>query len=281
MPIKVRLMTIRAFFPRNLQEPYRILRQKYGWLPESLYFYNNRHSAFLPVMDRKEYRDYLSEMKTNRLSAAELLVNAYGYRREELPGEIPDAETFLLGHAEDLCRRAEQHRKCFRTYLERCGIRKNDRLAVMDFIASGMSCRMLSEVMENEMDGYYTGRPSYDRLDDPALRRSYYLEDQVGFETLLKLETFMTSPEPALDHWDGDGRPVFQEEVRPAGLLELIAAVQEKAVRFCSRYLEKYLLPGEEIGEAVPAGLAARIDWRGFTPETYDDWIRGRIGEVL
>ncbi len=146
---------------------------------------------------------------------------------------------------------------------------------MMDLFASGSTQAMLGAFFPGTLTGYYVERPFY--IECPMGGIRYYIEKQIDYESLLRLETFMTSDEPSLDTFDGEGKPVFFEETRSGGVLSFIRKVQEKAAAFALEFLDKDRRPAEIIQEELVFCLLRLADWQEYSPEYFDDWFRTEI----
>ena len=260
-----------------LTDAYEKLRQKApNRMPQALYFYVNRHAALLTVMDDFELvKDRLMQ-SGDRDDPPKLLGKMLRIPEDRLvpyQGE-PLGEYYRKNQAV-IRETAEYCRDNYRRYLEREGLR-DGKYAVMDFISEGTAQTMLSRSLPGKMDGYYMGIPEY-ALGRPV-NVSYYMDqDQLGYDTEMKLEVYFTSPEPALDCIGENGEPVFAEEVRDGKVLDRIRGIQETVRDHLDRYLEKLYDPSDEFDRDLIFRLCGAIDQYDVENFYYDDMTGQKI----
>ncbi len=145
-----------------LSDAYEKLRQKApDRMPQALYFYVNRHAAFLTVMDDYELvKDWLlrSEDRDDPPRLLRKMLRIPEDRLAPYQGE-PLGEYYRKNEAV-IRETAGRCRENYRIYLEREGLR-DGKYAVMDFVSEGNSQNMLSRHLIGDMDGYYVGIPEY------------------------------------------------------------------------------------------------------------------------
>ena len=245
-------------------------------LPEGTYFYTNRHAAFVTVMDDRKltsglfspamFRDDPEEMMRQVFSLSSDRVIPYG-------NETP--EEYIHKHSQAIHEAAETFRNCYREYLRREGL-ETGRFAIMDFVSSGSSQRLLEHCVMEPMDGLYVGIPEYISASADNIR--YYLDqDLMNYDTEMKLEVYFTSLEPALDHIGPGGVPVFAPEVRSPEMLNRIRHIHDLVQECLNQYLGHLCDPKDEISRELVLRLCGLVNQYSVENCYYDDMTGRRI----
>ena len=261
-----------------LQDVYDRLRQKFPeQLPPSKYFYSNRRAAIATIMDNFELLNYFFKLPY-RNDPPKQLRKIFRIPEERLlPYGGESADDYYRMHEQTIHEEAEQYRKNYREYLAREGL-EGKKCAIMDFVSQG-NAQMILEKYVVKMDGFYVGLPIYAWKYDENIRY-FFDHDLMSFDTLLKLEVYFTSPEPALDYIGADGMPVLAEEVRPQNVMERIQKIHEYARRYFDVFLEKLYLYGraeETVNKELFFNLCASINQYEVENFYYDDMTKGVI----
>jgi hypothetical protein len=129
---------------------------------------------------------------------------------------------------------------------------------------------MLEKHITGKLDGFYIGIPEYSSRN--ARHIVYYLDqDLMDYHTEMKLEVYFTSPEPALNRIDRDGRPVFDEEIRDPKTLDRIRRIQEHIHNCLAAYLEHLYDPEDSISRDLIFELCKAVNYYDMDNLYYDD----------
>ena len=263
------------FFSRDgwmLLDAYRKLQKRCpDLLPPGLYFYANRHAAFMTVMDDYQLaKHFYFHQPEYQEDPPKLLQKAFHIPADRLlPYRGETLEEYYEKNAAGIRDAAELCCENYRKYMEREGI-SGGKYAVMDFISQGNTQNMLERNLTEKMDGYYIGIPEYITAGPANIR--YFLDsDTMSYDTEMKLEVYFTSPEPALDYVGEDGEPVFAEEVRDEKTLERICRIQKLVRAYLDRYLEKLYDPADAFDRDLILCLCGAIQRYGVENYYYDD----------
>ena len=239
-------------------------------LPQGRYFYTSRHAAFLTVMDDFELVKYFGNLSVNRDDVPTMFRRLFCLREDELQPYCGESvQEYYQIHEQQIHALAERFRDNYRRYLSREGL-QDKKCAVMDFVSEGSSQLMLEKHITGKLDGFYIGIPEYSSRN--ARHIVYYLDqDLMDYHTEMKLEVYFTSPEPALNRIDRDGRPVFDEEIRDPKTLDRIRRIQEHIHNCLAAYLEHLYDPEDSISRDLIFELCKAVNYYDMDNLYYDD----------
>ncbi len=250
-------------------------------LPPSWYFQANRHSAFLCDADEILQLDNMGELgKTFGLDVDQLLEKVYCIPEHKL---LPRGDTeldseYMEKHIQLIRTVAEASRKGYVQYADRLGLKAGGKYAVVDFVAKGNTQKRLAHTLPLSLYGFYYGTYTKTPLD--GVNIEYYLHGQNEklLNEFVPLESFFSSPEPALDHISEDGFPVFQEERRSDSELEDLSVVWNSAASFAQEFYDLfYETEDDEIHALLIEEMYAATEYLGIVFTIYDDWFQTSI----
>ncbi|MBR3151069.1 MAG: hypothetical protein IKF46_03715 [Erysipelotrichaceae bacterium] len=258
-----------------LRAMYEELRKYDDSLPPGQYLYANRHSSFQTCMDDPETIEKTYIGKEQDLPS--WLENVYGVT-DPLPHENSiGRKEYVLLHREEICRRAASARENTLRYFRNSGITLDKNYLFVDFVSIGTTQHYLSASTGLKTKGCYLACPLY---GEPYSGIDYYLDEQDDFfiSNYMEMEYIMTSPEPSLDHFDDEGKPVFAEETRSEKDLQQIAGIQKRIMDIYSEYLKLFSKQTGLIDDSLPPKLYAAEGYHGIVRERgFDDWIKQKI----
>ena len=243
-----------------------------GRLPMSKYLYVNRHAAFLTVMDDSEMVKKMIYLPDRDDELPNVLYRQFNLSAGKvLPyrGESPE-EYFRL-HGEIIRKAAGRYRENYRKYLKQEGIGRGS-YAFMDLFAAGTSQEMLEKHLVGPMDGYYAGVPEY--VSEYAENVCYYFDQELlDYDTLMKSEVYFTSMEPALDHINDQGQPVFAAETRSKPFMNRIERIHRMVRGYLDRYLDMLADPGDVIHKEQIFEMCKTVNNYEVENEYFEDMI--------
>ena len=270
------------FFARDGWLPLKIyerIRERLS-LPQGNYYYANRHSAFLCCADSEAQAEYFAEMdQPYRLDTEQLLKRVFMIPEAQiLPRAREELNTEYIERHQPLIHEiAERARMGYLRYSEKLGLRKGDRIAAVDFIAAGSTQKFLSAALPYTFRGFYYG--SWSDRNNETKQIEYYLSgnNPALLREYIDLESFFSSPEPAVNYMNEQGVPVFQEECRSRQLLRDLEAVWETAESFAQQFFDLFYQEGEEIAPALIEEMYAADPDLGINLPAFDDWYQMEI----
>ena len=263
-----------------LQDVYeRLRREAPTQAPPSKYFYLNRRSAILTIMDNFDLLKYYFYLPFQD-DPPRLLRQIFGLPDDKLlpyHGE-PYKEYYGL-HQETIRKAAEQYRANYRSYLRKEGV-DGKKCAIMDFVSEGNAQSILEENIV-KMDGFYVGLPNHVTKYNKNIRY-FFDHDLTTYDTLMRLEVYFTSPEPALEYIGDDGAPVFAKETRDQKTMERLRKIHGYARRYFDAFFERLHVSGL-VGEAANKetffDLCAKINQYDVENFYYDDMKKIKMTE--
>lgn len=147
----------------------------------------------------------------------------------------------LRDFKEAILERAKVCRENYRRYMERLES-KQGGTAFFDFVSKG-TCQMFMErLTENHLRGIYffrvrTGVAKYEELEIESFYDAGSGKESVLLDDFFLLEPVLTSPEPSVLEFDGDGKPVYEAESRSAEAIVCAMEVQEGILDYFRNYL--------------------------------------------
>ena len=251
-------------------------------LPRGIYYYANRHSSFLCCADEKFTAAHIDKLgRSFDLSTEQLLEKVYLIPKDkQLLREYGDLSTeFIERHYEMIHETAERARKGYLRYSRQLGMRAGEKYAVVDFIAVGNTQKYLSKALPFTLRGFYYGTYSSTEVDDNVIE--YYLQgdNPALLKEYINMESFFSSPEPAVDHMAEDGIPVFAQEVRDEKDLRNLGLCWETALSFSREFFRLFYQPGKEIISGLIEEMYAAVSHLGNEMPVYDDWFGTEVNK--
>ena len=267
------------FLARDGYLPVRIYKRlmENRTLPMPVYYYANRHSAFLCRADSEDQTDYIIDMgRQFGLSATEILKRVYHLpERAVLPQDKDDSiKEYIARHMSAIREVASKSREGYRRYSENCGMRSGGNYAVVDFVSVGTIQDHLEQFLPYHLKGFYYG--SYKQTTKGNCDIEFYLHgsNQAFLNSYIEMEGFFTSPEPPQDCVREDGTVIFAEEVRSRQELQEFRLVFEAALYFAEDFFQLFYREGETISAAVVEEMYAAEGYHWVQQRAYDDWMQ-------
>ena len=255
-------------------------------LPPPVYYYANRHSAFLCEADQEDQTNYITDVgRQFGLSAEEILRNIYHIPEEELlPQEKDETITdYIDRHMHIIRKIAHESREGYLRYSKECGMILGGSYAVVDFIAAGTTQMFLERFLPYCLKGLYFG--SYRQDKGKKCDVEYYLHgDNMTFlNSFIEMEGYLTSPEPSLNYMKKDGTPVFFKEARTLQEQKDFRFVFDAALQFAEEFFQLFYRKGEVIDASVVEEMYAAEGYHWVQQHAFDDWLQVPIrtkGEI-
>ncbi len=253
---------------------YRKLKERFS-LPTSVYFYANRHAAFLCCADSPQETEHVVEVvKKTGISTFGILENMYQISRDEMHSyeEQESASDYIEKHMDRIQNIAEKAREGYFVYYQKCGLVDGDTYAVVDGFAGGHTQKYLSSFLPFDMKGFYFGRNSATPFNNGT---EYYLQgnNPLLLQRFIEIETFLTSPEPSQSGMSEKGNPVFHVEHRDSKELQAVDTVLKLAESFALEFFTLFYQEGQSISPQFVEEIYASENYYEASFMLYDDWI--------
>lgn len=249
-------------------------------LPLPVYYYANRHSAFLCCADSETETAKMTDIGTAfGVNVTEILKRVYQIpEKEMLPRKGNEGVSdYIEKHMSQIRKNAVRSREGYLRYSEKCGLQAGCSYAVVDFIAVGKTQKYLSTFVPFCMQGFYFGNYSPSSAMNTDIE--YYLkgDNPLLLQRYIELEPFFSSPEPSQSYMTEDGTPVFGGEIRSQKELEEVETVIKSAEDFSLDFFHHFYCEGQVISPALVEEIYAAEDYYTVRHKAYDDWLGVQI----
>ena len=270
------------FLARDGYMPERIYRSIHlaSALPESIYFLANRHAAFLTCSDEAKAADWVALVCEGcDMNGTDILKRVYGLDEEDIlkPQEDETAEEQILRNMPKIKEIAASSRRGYLKYADKCGLRRGEKCAVVDFIAIGSTQMYLERFLQLQLKGYYFGKYNSDETEQCEI--DFYLkgENEILLENYIELESFFSAPEPSIERITEDGIIEFQQEVRSNKEIDDMKYVLDRTESFAKLFFELFYEEGSVIRPVLPEEMFAADGYHWVQQTAYDDWLKKKI----
>ena len=260
---------------------YRIFEWLCTWnkLPKPIYYYANRHAAFLCCADKKSELGYIvASGQISGLSPKLLLKKIFHVPENKMLPYVGEENytEYVEKHIDIIHKNVMKNRAGYLRYSDCCGMTAGGTYAVVDFIAVGHIQEYLSQFLPYHFNGFYFWNYT---LGSPLNNKTeYYLKSNNSYllQTYIeKLETFFTSPEPSQKRMSEQGIPVFYEEYRTLQELNEIKSVLELAEDFAREYFAVFYKNEGVITPSLVEEIYSAENYPVVNYTICDDWFRG------
>ena len=242
-----------------LQKMYDLLRNKKANndMPEGKYFYTSRKAAVMTCINNEAYINMLIDMSFD-MPPRKMMKERFGLYNHQIrvydKAKYEIVHPYVWEHAPEIFKRAEEARLNYFKYMGKCGMQIGKKYAFMDFVSSGTCQKSLMKIAPFEMLGVYAGWNSAESKAEFQIHSLYDGNTSFFMRHYKMMETFLTSKEPSLSHFDKNGNPVFSTQDRNEKELEYVQQMQDA----CINYFEE-LLKIEPLQENISIEFADRL----------------------
>ena len=193
-------------------------------------------------------------------NASENLKRRFGIDAEKLSdADVDNDQEELLKYKKVILETANIKRQNNKRYIENLSL-VSGKIAFFDFVAKG-TCQMYTQrLVNNPLIGLYFLQlePDYAQREGMKVIPFYTEEERensVIFDDYYILEPILTAPDPSLEEFDGEGKPVYAEETRKKTDIECFLNVQKGIIEYEKRYLDICPAFGRTINKSLDEGL--------------------------
>lgn len=275
-----------------MQKMYDLLRERRpedkDLMPKGTYFYTSRKAAVMTCINNEAYINMLMDISVG-MPPRKLMKERFGLQSSQLlPYSLEKYEgvdQYVWAHVEAIFRRAEEAKRNYFKYMGNIHLQIGGKYAFMDFVSSGTSQKSLAKIVPFEIKGIYAGWNSSESQEEVGVK-SLYSDISTFFLQYYKvIETFMTSEEPSLSHFDKDGKPVFQRQERTKQELLYVKEMQRASMDFFSDFLNLMDGKAENISNMLVDSIFAVSNAAEITDSEsvlknislMDDWRQVRL----
>ena len=248
-------------------------------IPRPVYLYANRRAAFLsrPVVP-ESFRFLKSMDNFGNASMSEILSGIYALPEDQILPELPgeSSEQYFLRHLPQLTVQTEKAQRGWQRYFEKNHLDSDGTFFYMDFIAKGTTQAIIQQFFTNEITGLYFAnyRPEYVNSN---ITYYYHAEREVLLNNFIELESFITSPEPSVDHISEDGEVIFAEEIRSEEDLREVRLVLDLAEKFAVKFFDLFYQKNDMIDSGLIDEMFAADGCHWVQRFAWDDWSKSPI----
>ena len=176
------------------------------------YFLTSRSAAIRAGIESEDDIRYVGEMKFSG-TLREQLRERFGLCVSEA-----DKRQNLLDYKDEILENARLYRKNYLTYIQKRKV-LDGPIAFFDFVAKGTTQMYLSRFVKHPLKGFYFLQLEEENMKGRGLDilPFYTNEERDGsaiFDDYYILETMLTSPEPSVFGFDGEGEACYATETR-------------------------------------------------------------------
>ncbi len=217
--------------------------------PSGIYFYTSRKATVMTNINNESYINMLIDI-SQQMAPQEMMRNFFGldkkdileYDKEKYDDSI---HKYVWDHLNAILVRSNLAKMNYYKYMGRLSLKIGAKYAFMDFVSSGTSQKSLARIAPFELYGFYAGWNGTENKEEVGVQALFEGEESFFIKNYKIMETFMTSEEPSLSHFDEEGQPVFSGQDRRARELVYVNSMQ----RACEDYFRELLeimIPVEE-----------------------------------
>lgn len=222
-----------------------LLQKLYGKLyPErkTQYFLTSRTAAIRAGVREKKDIDYVDSMKFSGNTEENLLARFGMDARDISDVDIDSNGSGLLKYVKPILETAKVKRKNNQKYIETLP-KQEGMIALFDFVAKGTGQMFIQKFVSDEIVGLYFLQLEPEFMKDKGLWiQSFYTKEEKDaseiFDNYYILETILTSPDPSVDEFDEEGKPVYDIETRKLETIKCIMQAQDGISNYVDMYLK-------------------------------------------
>lgn len=150
-----------------------------------------------------------------------------------------DRKEYMLSICDKLIEYSSVVRKNYKKYTETLCLDWSKRYLFCDLNTSGTAHNALCRIFSTDLEGFYLCRRQSSR--DTKLKVISVYDERRGqsfSHAIDLLETILTAPTPSICTMDEEGNPVYMEEQREKGEMELVEAAQKAIMSYIQQYIE-------------------------------------------
>lgn len=246
----------------------------------SFYFLTSRTAAIRAGVENDEDISFIDSMNFSGAQEDSLRVR-FGIAASDIERDRSRNKAILD--------RSEMLRKNYKKYIGKLGMGMEEA-ALFDFVAKGTTQMYLQRLFEKHIKGLYFLQLEPEFMEEKGLDiEAFYSDeekqDNVIFDYYNILETMITSPYPTVGEFDGDGNPVYSQELRSEQDIRCLKRAQEGIASYFDDYTgllpEKARAQNKRLDEMFFSLInCVRIEDKEFMALTAEDSFFGRMTPI-
>ena len=220
-----------------IQKMYEILvTKREEWsMPAGQYFYISRKAAVMTCINNEAYINMIIDISSG-MSPRKMMKERFGLSPQKIlkyeKKKYNIIHSYVWAHVNAIFERADEAKRNYFKYMGNIGLQIGKKYAFMDFVSSGTSQKSLGKIAPFELRGIYAGWNSPENKEEVGVKALFDNSSSFFMKNYKIVETFMTSPEPSLSHFDDEGNPVFEKQDRNPQELEYVREMQDACMDY-------------------------------------------------
>ena len=248
-------------------------------IPHPVYLYANRKAAFLSRPVVPESFRFLKNMNNyDMISMLEMLSNVYSLDEDQLLPELPgeSSEQYFRRNLPVLTVRAEKAQRGWLRYFENNHLKLDGTYFFVDFIARGTTQTFIQQFFTKGITGLYFAnyKPEYVNSN---ITYYYHAEREALLDNYIELESFITSPEPSVDHISENGEVIFAEEIRDEEDLREVRSVLDQVEKFAIDFFDLFYQKNDLVDPELIDEMFAADGCHWVQQFAWDDWSKSPV----
>lgn len=209
-------------------------------LSKGIYFYTSRKASVMGCINDEAHVNMVIDLAWD-LAPSKMMKEFFGLMNSQILEYDKDkyeiVHQYVWKHRDAIFERANIAKTNYYKYMGNIGLQIGKKYAFMDFVSSGTCQKSLMKIVPFEIEGLYMGWNSDEDRNNYNIKALFTDKNSFFMKNYKVLETFMTSQEPSLNHFNDDGEPVFNEESRSAEEFDYIKQMQHACTDFFSTFI--------------------------------------------
>ncbi len=226
-----------------MQQMYQILCEARtdSCMPKGKYFYTSRKAAVMTGINNEAFINMIIDISKG-MPPVKMMRERFGLHTKDIKKYDVEkygdsVHAYVWDHADAIFKRADEAKINYFKYMGQAGLAIGKKYAFMDFVSSGTSQKALARMAPFEIRGLYAGWNGSEQKEEVGVCSMFEEQNTFFMRRFKIMETFMTSQEPSLNYFDGDGKPVFALQDRAEKELTYISNMHKACLDFFRLFL--------------------------------------------
>lgn len=227
-----------------------LIQKMYGFLrgqrndesmPKGIYFYTSRKASVMTCINNEAYINMIIDI-SDGMPPGKMMKERFGLAPKDIhkyeKEKYDIVHPYVWEHVAAIFKRADEARLNYFKYMGNINLGIGKRYAFMDFVSSATSQKSLAKIAPFELQGLYVGWNGTDDKNEVGVTPMFEGNGTYFMKYYKVMETFMTSDEPSLSHFDSNGKPVFDKQDRSESELTYVSNMQKACMDFFMDFID-------------------------------------------
>lgn len=237
--------------------------RKDNTMPRGIYFYTSRKAAVMPCIDNEAYINMIIDISYD-MPPQKMMKERFGLPENQVlkydANKYKIVHSYVWEHAQAIFKRANEAKINYFKYMGELNLRIGKKYAFMDFVSSGTCQKSLMKIVPFEIKGLYAGWNGDESKEKIGVSSLFEDKNTFFMKKYKIMETFMTSEEPSLSHFNKKGKPVFSKQDRSERELEYVRQMQQACIDFFKKFITEIEPEDKHISNDFIDSLFAMCD---------------------